>query len=158
MNNNIRYLVADCDGVLTDGKYYYGREGKLMVTFSAKDSLAISLIRDYSDLDFIVITSTSNPEMIQIRADEHRVKYLHAKPWHKLDVLYHEIDLDKVAYIGDSLDDLPVFDNVGMSFAPADAARIVREKAHKVLNTNGGDGCVLETFLELRNYEDYIPR
>lgn len=156
--SNIKYLVSDCDGVLTDGKYYYGRGGKLMVTFNAKDSLAIALIRDYSDLEFIIITSTSDQEMIMRRAKEHRVGYYHAKPFHKVDVLSEVVDLKEVAYIGDSLDDLPLFERVGMSFAPADAISVVRDKAECILNTKGGDGCVLAAFLELRNYEDYIPR
>ena len=147
----IKLLILDCDGVLTDGKFYYTKNGKLLLTFSAKDSLAVSLIRDYPLLieRFIIITSANDPSIVMGRAKELGVECYHAKPMHKAEVLSEIVNLKEVAYIGDSLDDLQVFAKVGHSFAPADAADLVKRRAVYNLNTKGGEGCVLEALVSL---------
>jgi 3-deoxy-D-manno-octulosonate 8-phosphate phosphatase (KDO 8-P phosphatase) len=53
-------------------------------------------------------------------------------------------DLSEVAYIGDDVNDIPVMDAVGYSACPADAARLVLDKAYVVLSRKGGDACVRE--------------
>ena len=50
----------------------------------------------------------------------------------------------EVAYVGDDINDLPVFEEVALSAAPADAPFLVRSQAFMVLETAGGRGCLRE--------------
>ncbi len=148
--NQIKYLITDCDGVLTDGKYFSNELGKQFITFNAKDSVVPNLSR-MTDLKVIIVSSTSIPHMVAKRAEDWGIEFHHAKPFYKLDKIKELVgSLDEVAYIGDSVDDIRVFDNVKLAFAPADAAEIVKEHADYVLKTRAGDGCLLEVFLGLR--------
>jgi 3-deoxy-D-manno-octulosonate 8-phosphate phosphatase KdsC-like HAD superfamily phosphatase len=63
----IKYLITDCDGVLTDGKYYCDTEGKKYLTYSAKDALAVEMLKT-SDIKLIMISSTGTPQIHQTRA------------------------------------------------------------------------------------------
>jgi hydroxymethylpyrimidine pyrophosphatase-like HAD family hydrolase len=54
-----------------------------------------------------------------------------------------EVDLDEIAYIGDTDSDLEALQAVGTSFAPANANEAVREAANHVT-----DGSVLDGTLE----------
>jgi YrbI family 3-deoxy-D-manno-octulosonate 8-phosphate phosphatase len=148
--NKIKYLITDCDGVLTDGNYYSNENGKQFITFSAKDSVVPNLARR-TDLKVIVISSTSIPHMVEKRARDWNIEFHHAKPYHKLDKVRELVDdLSTVAYIGDSVDDIQVFDEVGLAFAPADAVEQTKKHADYVLERRGGEGCLLEVFLGLR--------
>ena len=40
----IRLIISDCDGVLTDGKLYYGAEGEVLKVFNVKDGTAIKAL------------------------------------------------------------------------------------------------------------------
>lgn len=155
----IKYLVSDCDGVLTDGKYYYSNRGKELITFNAKDHMAATLIKRSVDMKLIIISSASDTSIIEKRMGEIGIDFYRATVFCKLDIITSIVELDKTAYIGDSLDDLAVFEKVAISFAPSDAHEYVKNCASFVLSSKGGDGCVLEAFTFLRNnYEDYIPK
>lgn len=151
VTNSIKYLVTDCDGVLTDGKYYTSKRGKQLITFSALDSLAIGLIKE-SDLKFIVISSTTDARIISNRCDKWGVRFVRAAPWHKLEVLGGLVNFERTAYIGDSLDDVQVFEQVKLAFTPANS--FVQSYADYILSRNSGEGCLLETFLSLRHRDE----
>ncbi len=84
------------------------------------------------------------------RAKDWKVEFYHAPPFGKLDVIKRIADLNATAYIGDSIDDIRVFENVKLAFAPADAVDEVKKHADYILMRKGGEGCLLETFLSLR--------
>lgn len=147
--NKVTHIVTDCDGVLTDGKYYYTENGNKLLTFSAKDSLAISLSK-LSSIDITIVSSTSDTRAIEKRAKTWGINFYRAASFNKLEVISDLFPLDSVAYIGDSVDDIPVFNHVYLSFAPMDAMEQTRAKAGFILKRRGGDGCLLEVLLYLR--------
>lgn len=159
--NKIKYLITDCDGVLTDGKYYYDKNGKQLITFSSKDSIAINLAKK-TDLKIILISSTSSPGLIQKRALEWGVDFYSVKSFYKIEKIQEIVsDLSEVAYIGDSLDDINVFNKVAISFSPSDAVKEIKKYVKCILNSKGGEGCLLESFLSLRfvneNWTEFKP-
>lgn len=155
VKNSIKYLFTDCDGVLTDGKYYSGIEGKQLISFSAKDSLAVHLA-SMTDLKIVIVSSTTIPDIVRKRANDWGIDFYNPRPFHKLDLIQQIANLEEVAYIGDSMDDIRVFENVKLAFAPADAMEEVKAHADYVLKRRGGEGCLLEVFLGLRyNDEDW---
>ena len=144
----ISNLVFDCDGVITDGKYYYTEDGKYMQTFHANDSVASTIAKSLG-LRVIMITSGGNPAINHKRAEDLGLDLRWVEFGQKITVL-HDLELEATAYIGDCLDDIPIFEACGVAFAPADALPIVREAADYVLERKGGCGCVLEAVLLLQ--------
>lgn len=146
--HNIKFLVLDVDGVMTDGGMYYTEGGDQFKKFNTKDGMAIKVVRK-KGLDVAFLSSGSTEHIIQNRAktlDVERV-YVGSRP--KIEVLNEwckelGINTENVAYVGDDINDLEVMDAVGFSGCPANAVEAIKLKANVVLNRNGGDACVRE--------------
>jgi 3-deoxy-D-manno-octulosonate 8-phosphate phosphatase (KDO 8-P phosphatase) len=141
----IRLVLLDVDGVLTDGRLYYGPEGELMKAFDVKDGHGMVLLRDH--LDFGVISGRPG-KATQRRLEELRVKHMIFGQIDKLagyaQLAHLGMADDEVAYMGDDLNDLPLLRRVGLSAAPADARPEVRAAVHFVTVAPGGRGAVRE--------------
>lgn len=144
----IRLLALDCDGVLTDGRLYYGNNGEELKAFSILDGHGIKMLRA-SGVDVAIITGRRS-EIVKRRAKELGITELLLQGREdKLEAL-HEllphtgVSLDAVAYCGDDLPDLAAIQSVGLGIAPANAHVAVRERAAWVTGVRGGDGAVRE--------------
>ena len=65
---HIRMLVLDVDGVLPDGRLYYGNAGEELKAFSIKDGLGIKLLQQ-ANIPVAIITGR-NSQIVQRRANE----------------------------------------------------------------------------------------
>lgn len=146
--HNIKLLVLDVDGVMTDGGLYYTEGGDQFRKFNVKDGMGIkvALSKGY---EVAFLSAGSAETIIHNRAKTLGIDRVYVGPRPKLQVLNdwcRELDLtmENVAYIGDDLNDLEVMDAVGFSGCPADAVESVKRKANVVLNRKGGDACVRE--------------
>jgi 3-deoxy-D-manno-octulosonate 8-phosphate phosphatase (KDO 8-P phosphatase) len=141
----VRLVLLDVDGVLTDGRLYYGPEGELMKSFDVKDGHGVVLLRDH--VDFGVISGRPG-KATQRRLEELRFKHLIFGQLDKLAAYATLAHLgfadDEVAYMGDDVNDLPLLRRVGLSAAPADARPEVRAAVHFVTRGLGGRGAVRE--------------
>jgi 3-deoxy-D-manno-octulosonate 8-phosphate phosphatase (KDO 8-P phosphatase) len=144
---NIRLVLFDVDGVLTDGKILMHADGSESKVFDIKDGTAmVWAMRAGLQIGFLsarVSVATSQ------RAAQLGVTLVHQGVSSKLDT-YDQIadslllDDDHVAYMGDDVLDLPVLSRVGLSAAPADAVEDVRTRVHWVSQRRGGDGAARE--------------
>jgi YrbI family 3-deoxy-D-manno-octulosonate 8-phosphate phosphatase len=148
--DKIKYLITDCDGVLTDGKYYYGTDGKTFITFNAKDSLAIKLLKQDGIIP-IVISSTSYTDIVRCRTKELGIDFYSVPPFQKLSFVSSRFNLDSIIYIGDSLDDIDLLKSAKLSFTPSDTSSSVKSSVNTVLDSAGGTGCILEIYLRINN-------
>lgn len=148
----IKYVVTDCDGVLTDGKYYYSEDCKRLVTYHTNDSLAIELFKK-KGIRCIMISSGHSFPMHQAKAREWDIEFHRSPAFKKLETLSELVNLEEVAYVGDSLDDVPVFGKVRLSFAPQNALDVVREAADHVLSRRSGEGCLLEILVMMERLD-----
>ena len=144
---NIRLLVMDVDGVMTDGKITYTSDGQELKSFNIKDGLGIKRAQA-SGIETAIITGRKSP-MVEQRARELGIAHLVQGREDKLAALSDLVDqmnlsLDQVAYIGDDLPDLTAIESVKLGACPADAATEVKSKANWVSTRSGGDGCVRE--------------
>ena len=144
---DIRLLVMDVDGVMTDGKITYTSDGQELKSFNIKDGLGIKRAQA-SGIETAIITGRKSP-MIEQRARELGIAHLVQGREDKLAALSDLVDqmnlsLDQVAYIGDDLPDLTAIESVKLGACPADAATEVKSKANWVSTRSGGDGCVRE--------------
>ena len=144
---DIRLLVMDVDGVMTDGKITYTSDGQELKSFNIKDGLGIKRAQA-SGIETAIITGRTSP-MVERRARELGIAHLVQGREDKLAALSDLVDqmklsLDQVAYIGDDLPDLTAMESVKLGACPADAATEVKSKADWVSAQAGGDGCVRE--------------
>ena len=144
---DIRLLVMDVDGIMTDGKITYTSDGQELKSFNIKDGLGIKRAQA-SGIETAIITGRTSP-MVERRARELGIAHLVQGREDKLAALSDLVDqmnlsLDRVAYIGDDLPDLTAIESVRLGACPADAATEVKSKANWVSTRGGGDGCVRE--------------
>lgn len=144
---DIKLVIFDIDGVLTDGTLYYGSEGELIKPFNAKDGVGFALLRK-NGLAIAVITAKESAPLAKRMAD---LKVSHFFPGcHDKLAAYSllkaslSITDSQVAYVGDDVLDLPVMKAVGLAIAPADAYPMVRQYAHTVTQAGGGQGVARE--------------
>ncbi len=143
----IRLLVIDVDGTLTDGRIYIDQAGNEMKSFYAHDGTALKLLMESGILVAFITARTS--QSVPRWAAELGVVEIYQGVEDKFSVLSelqrkYSLNLSQVAYIGDDLSDLPLVRQVGSSYAPADARPIVREFARHVTSARGGQGAVAE--------------
>ncbi|MCF8464185.1 MAG: HAD-IIIA family hydrolase [Flavobacteriales bacterium] len=146
--HNIKFLVLDVDGVMTDGGMYYTESGDQFKKFNTKDGMGIQQAIK-AGLQVAFLSSGSQAMIVRGRAKTLGVDHIYIGPRPKIDVLSEwcrefEITLEQVAYIGDDINDLEVMEAVGFSGCPADAVESVKLKANVILTRKGGDACVRE--------------
>ena len=143
----IKLLLMDCDGVLTDGRLYYGASGEDLKVFNARDGQGIVDWRKAGNRSGI-ITGRNSP-IVELRAKELGIEFVLQGRKEKVSAL-NELILqagvlrEEVAFIGDDTPDLEVFPFIGLSVAVADAHADVRAAAHFTTKNKGGRGAVRE--------------
>tara|TARA_R110002012_G_scaffold94666_1_gene229032 strand:+ start:22445 stop:22924 length:480 start_codon:yes stop_codon:yes gene_type:complete len=145
---NIKLLILDVDGTLTDGGIYIMEDGSQFKKFNSRDGMGIRLLQK-AGIEVGIISNGKTTSMVQARADMLGMTRVYVGEAKKMDVLEAwmtemGIGLDQVGMVGDDINDLPVMEKAGLSACPADAVRAVKEKADIVLQLKGGEGCVRE--------------
>lgn len=159
----IRLLLADCDGVLTNGRLYVSTSGGLTTetvkVFHIHDGQGMRLAVQ-AGLVLGIISGRSSSALAE-RAREMHVRHLYQGVSNKLEI-YERIKAEEqlkdkqIAYIGDDLPDLPPMRRSGLSIAVADAVAEISECAHLVTSKRGGRGAVREAIeLLLRAQEKW---
>lgn len=143
----IEWLLLDVDGVLTDGRLYFGRLGQTLQAFDIKDGLGMKLAQQAGIK--VGVLSARRSAAAERRAAELRLDAVLTGRNDKGAAFEHFLAAQhttahRVAYVGDDLPDLAVLARCGLSFAPADAAAEVRAVAHRQLARAGGRGAVRE--------------
>lgn len=154
---NIKYLVMDVDGTLTDGKIYMGQNGELFKAFSIKDGYGINDILPKLNIIPIIITGRQS-DIVENRCKELHINLVFQGVHNKLAKLKEIIgadNLSSVAYIGDDLNDLELMREVkingGIIGCPKDASNEIAEISDFVSSYNGGNGAVREFINYLKN-------
>ncbi len=144
---DIRVLVLDVDGVLTDGRIHYGGAGEMIKSFNAKDGLGIKMLQ-FVGIGVAVITARKSDALARRMYDLGIEHFFPGRPdkTAAVDELTQQlgVTLNALAYVGDDVLDLPVLRRVGLSIAVADAHAVVRDAVSWVTQAKGGDGAVRE--------------
>lgn len=144
---NIRLLVLDVDGVLTDGKLYFLADGSEAKAFSILDGQGIKMLMN-SGVNTAIITGRTST-IVERRAENLGIKHVVQGREDKriaLDELLSTLQLsyDQVAYLGDDLPDLAPIRCVALGVAVANANGFVRQHAQAVTSLRGGEGAARE--------------
>jgi 3-deoxy-D-manno-octulosonate 8-phosphate phosphatase (KDO 8-P phosphatase) len=154
--SKVKLLVCDVDGVLTDGKIYFSKNGEQQKAFNTKDGYGISRIKRRGVIVHFLTASTGSINALRaISLDVACTNVgVDGDKYNALNVLRKSLGLEwaQVAYIGDDLLDMECLRAVGHPFCPADAVQsILNLEKTAVCQRNGGDGCVREVIEILIN-------
>jgi len=145
---NIKWLVLDVDGTLTDGGMYFAESGNEYKKFNTKDGMAIKRLLA-KGIKVAFVSSGINETIIANRAKLLGVSLWYCGTENKKAILdqwsaQHGFSFAEAAYIGDDVNDLEIMREVAVSACPADAVEEVKNQVDIILQKKGGQACVRE--------------
>jgi 3-deoxy-D-manno-octulosonate 8-phosphate phosphatase (KDO 8-P phosphatase) len=143
----IRLLLMDCDGVLTDGRLYFGSGGEELKVFNVRDGVGINAWHAAGLHSGII--SGRDSDIVSLRASQLGVEFVYQGTEDKLAAVKEiaataGLGLDEAAFIGDDSPDVELLQHVGLAVAVADAHSDAIDAAHYVTLAKGGCGAVRE--------------
>lgn len=143
----IQLLILDVDGVLTDGKLYFGNNGEELKSFSTLDGHGVKLLQKSGVK--VGIISGRKSDLVTRRARDLGIEIViqgREDKWTALqEILAHDnITHENIAFMGDDWPDLTVMSRVGLALTVANAHISVIERAHWQSRFRGGEGAVRE--------------
>lgn len=148
----IELVLMDVDGVLTDGKILLVPmpDGSVVEAkaFNVNDGAALAMARR-AGMRTGIISGRSSPALTR-RAEELKVEFFYHGLGRTKTSAIEEIfartrlPKDRLCYVGDDVQDLPLFARVGLPIAVANASREVASRAAYVTRTRGGEGAIRE--------------
>lgn len=156
----ITTFVFDVDGVFTNNQILITDQGELLRSMHVRDGLAlkIALTHHYK---VAIITGGSSPGVVK-RFSNFGIQDIFTGAQNKTPCLEafqvkYGLKKEEILYMGDDLIDIPLFDIVGISVAPADAIPEARSAADYTTILSGGQGCVREIIEKtLREKNDWV--
>ena len=145
--DKIKLFAFDVDGTLTSGTLIFGSAGEVYKEFHVHDGMALGLLHRMGYTT--VFLTGRKSEIVHTRAKELNVDFLFMGVRSKirsLEAVLKKLDIswNEVAFMGDDLNDLPLFDKVGISGCPADACTENKKRANFISHYNGGRGATRE--------------
>jgi YrbI family 3-deoxy-D-manno-octulosonate 8-phosphate phosphatase len=146
--NDIKLVVCDVDGVLTDGKMIYSENGDELKNFNTKDGIAAKLLKS-AGYKLAIISSGICVNIINKRGNFlgfDKVVVTDKSKSVELDNLLKEFGLqyENVLYIGDDINDYEAMKKCRIKCCPADACKKIRDISDVVFRSSGGNGCLRE--------------
>lgn len=143
----IKLLLLDVDGVLTDGKLYFGNNGEELKAFNIQDGLGIKFLQR-SGIQVGIVTGRTS-QLVANRARDLGIAHVIQGREDKLVAIkelihQHQIQLREVAYMGDDLPDLSAISAVGLGMTVANGVADVKKVAHWTSQYRGGHGAIRE--------------
>ena len=140
-------MLFDVDGVLTDGKLWYGPAGEALKSFSALDGHGLKLLMQSGVA--VGLLSGRNSPAVTVRAAELGIAHVLQGIEDKrgaFETLSAKLGIPaaEVGFMGDELIDLPVLKRCGFACAPREAQDLVRRHAHFVAQLPAGGGAARE--------------
>jgi 3-deoxy-D-manno-octulosonate 8-phosphate phosphatase (KDO 8-P phosphatase) len=156
----IKLVVFDVDGVLTDGSLFVGDDGQEYKAFHSRDGLGMKLLRK-SGVEIGIITARTS-EVVKHRMENLDIQHVYQGRLDKLPALEEllaklGLSFAQTAYVGDDIVDLPVMRQVGLAIAVQDAHPLAKQHAHWQTPHGGGRGAardVCELIMEAQNTLD----
>ncbi len=144
---NIKIVIFDIDGVMTQGQIQYASDGKELKSFNVQDGLGIKLLQK-AGITCAIITGRSS-EVVARRARELNITHLIQGRDDKLiaaNELLNELKFStqELAYMGDDLPDLSIIQSASLGLCPNNAVEAVKQHADYICEKRGGDGAVRE--------------
>jgi 3-deoxy-D-manno-octulosonate 8-phosphate phosphatase (KDO 8-P phosphatase) len=157
----IRGVIFDVDGVLTDGRIIYSDDGHELKQFHVQDGASIKLLAQ-NDIAIAIITGRQS-SIVARRANELGIEHLQQGATDKAtalaELIEHGFPSTHLCAVGDDIQDLALFnaDAVTLAATVANAHPAVAEQAHFVTERQGGNGIVVELAELILRAQDKWP-
>lgn len=143
----LRLMIFDVDGVLTDGCLHFGSEGELIKTFNVLDGQGIRLLQHAGIATAII--SARQSALVQRRASDLGITHVYQGVHDKRSAFEQlmtqtGIDAQHCGFIGDDVIDLPILLRAGFAASVPNAHAEVRGRVHYMTTAQGGRGAVRE--------------
>ena len=143
----IKLMIFDVDGVLTDGCLHFSADGEFIKTFNVLDGHGIKLLQQHG-ISTAIISARKSPAVAR-RAIDLGIQYLHQGSHDKratFEALLAEtgISADACGFIGDDVIDLPILSRAGFAASVPNGHPDVQARVHYVSKAAGGYGAVRE--------------
>ncbi|MDD3858800.1 MAG: N-acylneuraminate cytidylyltransferase [Bacteroidales bacterium] len=148
LSKDIKLLLSDIDGVLTDGGMYYTEAGDEIKKFCTSDGVGLKLLQE-KGIKVGIITSEDR-KLNRARAKKLKLDFDFHAQTNKLETVENlckklNIDMQNLAYIGDDINDFELLSKVGLPACPANAATKIKNiSGIIILEKSGGTGAVRE--------------
>ncbi len=156
----IKLVITDVDGVLTDGGMYYTAEGEVMKRFHVHDGLGMKMLQTCGIQ--VAILSGGDSALLRKRIEVLKVPLFKLGKMEKRSACFElmreaGVTAEQTAFIGDDTLDLPAFEVCGLAIATRNAHDYVKAKADWVLEKAGGEGAfreVSDRILQAQGFEE----
>lgn len=143
----IKLVIFDVDGVLTDGSIIIGDDGEEYKAFHSRDGHGMKLLQ-YTGVDVAIITGRTS-KVVEHRMENLGIHHVYQGQKVKLpafEQLLEQLQLSpqQCAYVGDDWVDLAIMSRVGLAIAVQDADAVVKKHAHWITLAKGGKGAARE--------------
>lgn len=143
----LKLLILDVDGVLTDGRLFFDQQGNEYKSFHARDGHGLKLLKQ-TGVEIAVISGRSSA-MVALRMKNLGIEHVYQGHENKRmafnEILQNlQLTPEQAAHVGDDLLDLPIMTQVGFAIAVQDANFAVKQYADWCTQTLGGKGAVRE--------------
>jgi len=144
---NIKLLILDVDGVLTDNMLYTNDNGEEIKRFNVSDGLGISLALS-AGIEIALISGRRSKATAH-RASDLKIKHLYLGERNKIKAyedLKKKLNVkdEEIAYMGDDILDVPVLKKVALPICVKNANPIAKKFVKFVTEARGGEGAVRE--------------
>jgi 3-deoxy-D-manno-octulosonate 8-phosphate phosphatase (KDO 8-P phosphatase) len=143
MAENIRLIIFDVDGVLTDSGLYFTDDGREFKKFNSKDGLGLSWLAQ-TDITVAIITGRTSP-IVADRMKALKINHVYQGRMNKLETYHNlleamQLNHNQVAYVGDDAIDVPIMKECGLPITVADAHNSAKSVAKWITTNKGGYG------------------
>lgn len=150
--DNIKLVLTDVDGVLTDTGIYYSPDGEIIKRFSIRDGMGVERLRKHADIETGIITG-ENSGTVKARAQKLKITQVYLGVTNKQALLEeilnkNQLHPENIAFIGDDVNDFEIMKLVGLTACPGDGMIYIKEISDYVCENKGGYGAFRE-FAEL---------
>jgi 3-deoxy-D-manno-octulosonate 8-phosphate phosphatase (KDO 8-P phosphatase) len=144
---NIKLLLFDVDGVLTDGRLFLDNRGEEYKAFNSRDGHGLKMLQRNGVAVGIITGRTS--QIVAHRTQELGIRHVRqgcADKFPAYEEMIHELGFkpEQVGFVGDDVVDLPIMLRVGFAACPQDGNFLVKRHSHWVSPSDGGRGCARE--------------
>jgi len=144
---DIKLVIFDVDGVLTDGSIIIGDDGEEYKAFHSRDGHGMRLLQ-YTGIEIAIITGRTS-KVVEHRMNSLGINHLYQGQKVKLPAFEELIERlgltpEQCAYVGDDWVDLAIMSRVGLAIAVQDADALVKKHAHWITPAKGGKGAARE--------------
>ncbi len=149
---SLKAILVDVDGVLTDGSIYYDNQGNELKKFNVKDGQIVKYLKEQGFILGVITGRIS--KVVDRRVEELGFDFYRKGVSDKNRILdefirIYNIPPHRIAYMGDDIIDIPIFNRVGYSATPSDAREYIKTRVDVITPSKGGEGA-------FRDFADHI--